>query len=149
MQKYQNDFVGSNISALTTAIQQILTKLSTSPATTKHTIIHTMVTHIRGAHSACRTTIRNAKADIDAVCSKVSDMRDRVDIIRVQSLLETGANGTWDVVDVALQDAEKEMLLVMDKLTWWRLLWRVDEIGGIVGTAIDKTWCRELENQVR
>jgi hypothetical protein len=57
------------------------------------------------------------------------------------------ANG--DVVALALEDAGKEMREVMDRLTWWKMVWRVDEISHIITQAMQRTWCRNLERQVR
>lgn len=54
-----------------------------------------------------------------------------------------------DEVDEAIKLAEQEMRPIMDRLTWWRMIWKVDEISSIVGTAVTQTWCHDLERKVR
>jgi hypothetical protein len=54
-----------------------------------------------------------------------------------------------EVVGKALADAKREIGAVMRRLTWWRLVWQVDEIGSIVGDAVRRMWCRDLERHVR
>jgi hypothetical protein len=37
----------------------------------------------------------------------------------------------------------------MDELSWWRVMWRVDEIGVMVCSALKGAWCKDLERNVR
>jgi hypothetical protein len=53
-----------------------------------------------------------------------------------------------DQVTAALQEAEKSMQQVMQRLNWWRMVWRVDELGLTVGNAVERAWCKNLEKQV-
>jgi len=61
---------------------------------------------------------------------------------------ESARRQLGDVTE-AIVKAEKDMRKVMDSLTWWRTVWRVDEIGDIVTYAVENAWCKDLERHVR
>lgn len=58
------------------------------------------------------------------------------------------SNSDAGQVDAALKLAEKDMRVVMDRLTWWKMVWRVDELGEVVRDAVRKAWCTNLEKNV-
>ncbi|PPQ98783.1 hypothetical protein CVT24_003341 [Panaeolus cyanescens] len=48
----------------------------------------------------------------------------------------------------AIQRTEKDIRQVMDKLTWWKMIWRVDEISTIVSGALTQAWFHNLEKKL-
>ena len=166
VQRYQDNFVGSRIATLTDALKSIFSSTdapqspnnisSISASTTLRT--RTALAQIRGALSACAVSLQRAKADINMVCADVSELSGKVEEARARIQGEvfglsrqhdaSKATSGGDEVAMALKVAEEEIKVVMDRLTWWRMVWRVDEIGGIIGSAVEKVWCKELENKV-
>jgi hypothetical protein len=141
--EYQQRFIDSNLEPIHAAISGILAK---SPMNVR---TGTASTLIRMALEACRETIMRAEWDVDVVCSRVSELRSKVEVAKARARAEVlGAEGT-DEVKNAMTQATKEMKGVMGELTWWRMLWRIDDISEIVGNAVRKIWCRDLEDKVR
>ena len=142
--EYQQRFIDSNLEPIHAAISGVLAK---SPMNVR---TGTASTLIRMTLEACRETIMRAEWDIDVVCSRVSELRSKVEVAKARARVEVllGAEGT-DEVKNAMTQATKEMKGVMGELTWWRMLWRIDDISEIVGNAVRKVWCRDLEDKVR
>lgn len=72
---------------------------------------------------------------------------------------EVKARAGWEVFGLTYDNGENEILkavsksrkdikTAMDCLTWWKLLWKVDDVGDIMTTAIDRAWCKDLEHKV-
>jgi hypothetical protein len=78
--------------------------------------------------------------------SDISNLTQRTAIERESARRQLGND---DLVTDAIVKAEKDMRRVMDSLTWWRAVWRVDELGAIVTYAVENAWCKDLERHVR
>ncbi|EPQ57200.1 hypothetical protein GLOTRDRAFT_137587 [Gloeophyllum trabeum ATCC 11539] len=150
VQKYQDDFVGSNISAFTDALKQITAP--SSPSDTPLTRLRTQTAHTiaQGALQACRTVLWLEEDEIAALEAELGDLREQVAVVKDalprEVLSVTDESG--DEVVRALRDAETALREVMGKLTWWRAAWRVDEIGQIVAAALERNWCKRLEDRL-
>jgi hypothetical protein len=144
--EYQQRFVDSNIHAVHTAITNILKK---SPMSISSLRTETASTLIRLALEACKNSIKRAEWDADVVCSRVSELRCKVEEAKARARGEILGTKGSDEVQKAMKQAEKEMKGIMDGLPWWKMVWRVDEIGQIVGNAVQRAWCKELEDKVR
>ena len=66
-------------------------------------------------------------------------------IVRCRPVKEKAAE---NVVAEALIQAQKQMTVIMDNLTWWRMLLRLDEISYLVNVAVERTLCPDLERKV-
>lgn len=53
--------------------------------------------------------------------------------------------GEEDEIRKAVRIAKRDIGAVMDDLTWWKLLWRVDDVRVIVDSAVNGAWCKDLE----
>jgi len=95
---------------------------------------------------------------MDSVSVDVSTLKGKIEEAKMRaqgevlgrSATQTSSKSSTegDVVADALQQATKEVKVVMDRLTWWRMAWRVDEISLLVTQAVHQAWCRDLEQQV-
>lgn len=144
-EQYRQCLTNSNILSIKTAIDKLLEKsyrevLSLRMQTTK--------TLIRCALEASKDSIKQAEWDMDVLCSRVSELRGEVEEAKARVHGEVLGTNKSDEVQKAMREAEKEMKTVMDDLTWWKMVWRVDEIGQIVGNAVQRAWCKELEHKV-
>ena len=52
-------------------------------------------------------------------------------------------------VQHAVEQSKKDIKAVLNRLTWWKLLWKVDDVGDTVTDAVNRAWCRDLEYKVR
>lgn len=53
-----------------------------------------------------------------------------------------------DKIEAAMKRAEAAVKPVVDGLSWWRTLWRADEVGWMVRGAIRAAWASEVERSV-
>ncbi|GBE81139.1 hypothetical protein SCP_0308650 [Sparassis crispa] len=150
VQKYQNEFEGSNLSSLTETIASVIA--SKSAASNVVAAIHAQTARalIQDSLSACHSTLERAVRGVDEISERVSTLEDRVEEARARVGLEVfgapgGKNGEEDEIQRAVNVAKRDVERVMNDLTWWRLLWRVDDVREIVGGAIDRAWCKDLE----
>ena len=60
-----------------------------------------------------------------------------------------GKDTGTDEVKKAMIKSKQDVQHALDKLKWWKLLWRVDDVQEIVNVAIQRQWCRDLERTVR
>lgn len=146
VEKYQYEYTLSNISRVNAAIGEALSKFSGRLGMLQ---VETALTSVRLALEACKDLIHAEERDLDGVYGRVSELRRIAEEARTKARWEVLGPGVGKIeeseVAVAIKAAEKEMRVVMDDLTWWRMLGRVDEIGVIVGNAVRRVWCKDLE----
>ncbi|KAG5647033.1 hypothetical protein DXG03_001403 [Asterophora parasitica] len=152
VQRYQDDFVGSRVSTVTAALKELLPS-TTGPNETSLRA-QTSIAHIRAALHACQASLKRARTEMDAVAVDVCTLKTKIEEARVKSQAEafdspsTKSGVEYDIVTDAVESAGKEVKVVVDRLTWWRMVWRVDEITLIIMEAVNKAWCRGLERQI-
>ncbi|KAH6914342.1 hypothetical protein BKA70DRAFT_1182465 [Coprinopsis sp. MPI-PUGE-AT-0042] len=167
VQRFQDEFTGSNISAVTSVLQDLLQAPAKSVGATKHTGLASdylrvkfALAKLEDALSACLASIEGIKTKLDQACVEASRLSDRVeetsakvehDVLGPSSSLPPSPqnrNAKGNEVQEALKQAEKQMQEVMERFTWWRMIWRVDEITNLVSSALERTWCPELERKL-
>ena len=151
IQRFQTDFMGSRISSITATLQ---TKLTSKDGF--DTIRSKLAQgHIQDVLRWSFTNIRRVRDDMDKAYIDTTNLKERIAEAQARVEGEIFARHEYsqktvlDEVDEAIKLAEQEMRPIMDRLTWWRMIWKVDEISSIVGTAVTQTWCHDLERKVR
>jgi hypothetical protein len=145
VQEYQENFIGSGVSTLTATL-----KSRFAPGL-EHIRTKTTLAQIRFALATCDDALHDARCELENIHAAVRDLKDRIEEtkIRVQTdILGPPKESGGDEVMAALDNAAKEIRVVMNSLSWLKVVSRVDEISHIVGQAVEKAWCRELEKQV-
>lgn len=99
--------------------------------------------------NASRVAIHDAKIETNRLCDCISHLKARIEDTKSRVQRDTLGTGEKDDVKYALDKAKAELALVLENLKWWTLLWRVDEVGEVIGSAVDRAWCKELEQRVR
>ena len=152
IQRFQTDFLSSAIVSVTHALHDKLeSNSSTSPLLALRA--KTALYHIQDALCAVLTSIREMRHDLDQASVEASNLRARFEESQARVQGDVFGSPLGDKTDVdqvaeANRLAEAEMRPVMDRLTWWRMAWRVDEISSIVGRAVTRSWCQALEKKV-
>lgn len=144
VEEYRTKYMDSHVGDVNTAISNILQNAGSVSRLREQTALGL----IRTALEECRYVVKNAEQDLDLVSARVSDLRSEVEQAKAMARGQVLGHQGTDEVHKAMNHAEKEMKEVMDDLTWWTMLGRVDEIGMIVGNAVRRVWCRELEDKV-
>lgn len=146
VQQYQDNFTGSRVSDVTSAIANKLSYITSQDASELHVLTAKELTRL--SLSVCRATLDQASEEIHAVAAGRSSLKDAVAELEVRSGPEVlGVDGSSRVRN-AIEKAKGEVQQVMDRLSWWRIVWRVDDIADTVRTAVDRAWCRDLEDKV-
>ncbi|KAI0690525.1 hypothetical protein BC835DRAFT_175068 [Cytidiella melzeri] len=143
VQRYQDDYTGSRVSDLSRIIAEKL-----SIASRPHAVGLNEVTareQIQASLDACRRVLQNAEKELGEATLDISKLRDELAELEVRVGPEVLGAENSKVVTEAVVSAKKEVMAIMDSLTWWRAVTRVDDVGEIVRTAVDKAWCKELE----
>jgi hypothetical protein len=145
VREYQDNFIGSRVSTLTAALKSRL-----APGL-DHIRSQTALARVRLALATCNDALRDARGELETIHGAVRDLNDRIQEAKIR--MQTDILGPpkelgGDEVVVALDNAAKEIRVVMNRLSWFKLVSCVDEISHIVSQAIEKTWCWELEKKV-
>ncbi|KAF9567966.1 hypothetical protein CPC08DRAFT_483149 [Agrocybe pediades] len=154
IQRYQDGFVDSGVSQVTTALKEKLQAASQSvgPAIRRRNALFRLkdVINYSTAH------IEDVRAELDKAFVDTSVLKERIEEMRAQVETSVLGNLPGDAssehkhydVEEAIKQAERDMRPVVDNLTWWKVIWRVDEISGIVASAVTRIWCRDLERKL-
>ncbi|KAF4598243.1 hypothetical protein EYR38_006639 [Pleurotus pulmonarius] len=155
IQRYQDDFLGSGISLLSHTLSEYLDFTESDPCGGNLHLRAT--TQLRGSLDACKAFLSTKKTELDVVVSGVSELRREVanvqeglshkifDIPQSANPATRTEGRAIGEVERSLRDSEKAMKLVMDRLSWWRMISQVDEIGTVVTDSVARTWCRDLD----
>ncbi len=145
VQQYQDGFTGSRLSDLTLAITK---KLAVPSGNVMD--IHTFTARelTKCALIAANLTLKEARREVDEVTVKTIELQDAVAVLDARLRPEILGADAASEVSLAMDISKRQVQPVMSRLTWWRLVWRVDDVGETVGAAVDQAWCRQLENKV-
>ncbi|KAF9452738.1 hypothetical protein P691DRAFT_783294 [Macrolepiota fuliginosa MF-IS2] len=159
IQQYQDNFSGSGISLVTKAIRDVVDSGANTSSPTAHLRNRTAIIQLHDALNAFCANVQVVQRSLDDILEGASQLTGRVEEAKVRvpsEVLGYGINpviqeakqtGT-DVVGESLRLASKEMRAVLDRLSWWKTMWRIDEVSGIVGGAVDRVWCKDLEKKL-
>ncbi|KAG6920261.1 hypothetical protein DXG01_005030 [Tephrocybe rancida] len=147
VQRYQDDFVGSRVSAVSAELKRIL-----SPGTESSLRSQTALARIRAALLTCQAALHRARNEMESIAVDMCTLKARLEEAKVKAQGEvlgsptSGAEG--DAAVEAVNLAAKEVKVVMDRLTWWRMIWHVDEISHVLTQAVLQPGCRTLEQRL-
>ncbi|KAG8213935.1 hypothetical protein J3R82DRAFT_10681 [Butyriboletus roseoflavus] len=147
--RYQRDTLSSRISTISVAINEILRPKNQSQTSLLDLRQETALSQVHGSLSAGFGSVEATKKDIDRVASKMNDLSSEVAKIQENTRHEIlGKPGEDNKIEKALFLATTEMNALLGSLTFWKMVWRVDEIGALVFAAVQGQWCKGLENQL-
>ena len=148
--RFQRDFIDSNVHVVIHALHDKL-ESNGSMSALLALRVKTALYHIQDALSGGLTSVRETRQDLNRASIDTNNLRAKIEEAqaRVQGDVFGGPLKTdVDQVTAAIRLAEAEMRPVMNRLTWWRMIWRVDEISSIVGHTVIRTWCQALGQKV-
>lgn len=146
VQRYQDNFTASRISDFTSLVAEKLATASGSAAALHSTSVGEQ---IKAALATCRQTLDDASEEADEVVLTAMGLQDEVEGFKACIGPEVLGTNSVQYVRGSVSRAKRDVKVVMDRMTWWRCVWRVDDVGETVKAAVDKAWCRDLEDEVR
>lgn len=148
--RYQRDALGSRISTIAVAINETLRPKNLTETSMLHLRQETALSQVHGPLSASFWSIEAAEKDIDRTAGKIDVVLTGVQRVRENARYDIfGKPGEENKVENALSLSTKDMNTLLGSLSFWKMVWRVDEIGALVSTAVQGQWCKGLESQVR
>ena len=150
VQRYQDDFAASGISSVSRAIHETLASYSANP-----TIPSVVALRLRKAQYILRSTLftteaalTKAQKEVDDALETSSEIRCQLEETRVRVPREVLGMDEGSEVQEAVKIARRDVKVTMDGLKWWSMVTRVDDIRHVVGAAVERAWCRDLERNV-
>jgi hypothetical protein len=164
VQRFQDDFIGSGISRLHQVIQDDLQAAATeSPSrpTLADIRLRTVLATLRSALNECLSSVQEARQETRDAYVAIDELKDKVGVAHARAHVDVlGDMGTPlasktppapvdDPVGSALAYAERSLRTTLDRIPWWKLPYKADDVDFIMNTAIAQVWFRNLEQQVR
>ncbi|KAN0091143.1 hypothetical protein V8E55_004709 [Tylopilus felleus] len=147
--RYQRDTLGSRISTIAVAINEILTPMAPSETSLLDLRQETALSQVHGSLSASLRSVEATKRDIDRLACRIDELLSEVQRIRENTKRDVfGESGEDNKIQEALSLSTKEMNTLLTSLSFRKMVWRVDEIGALVSAAVQGQWCKGLENQL-
>lgn len=153
IQKYQDGYLASNIPLFKSTLDKSLTLHQTLH-------IETVISQLQGALVTCSASFNVAKRQLDELATDIAHLRHNVQEARTKARHDVfvyadklfsanlTANAPLNRIAAALDLAEEDIKQTIDRLTWWRVLWRVDDVTDTINDTIKNSRCKELEKQV-
>jgi hypothetical protein len=183
VQRFQDDFNGSQISAVTQAIKSHLGHSSDSDSTKSLNVasirVQTTLNILQSALAQAEQALWTSRAEVVDAFQRIDAAREELGrereearkgvfgTLQFQSTsivpplaaseqakagkdvhTHTAALQAKDSVGQSLEAAEKIVRETMDRLVWWKLLYKVSEVDYTVTSAVAGSWFRDLEPEV-
>lgn len=148
VQRYQDNYNGSRVSSVSNALREIIPlEVDVSQSSFRY---QTALARIQAALTTCQAVLRQARNEMDNIAVGVCTLKATLEEAKVRAHGEilSRSSDSGDAVTTALDLAAKEIKVVMDRLTWWRMVWCVDEISHLITQAVQQPRCRTLEHHV-
>jgi len=154
VQQYQDNYNQSGLPHLTNAIRSIVDSENATPSPSAYLRNRTAVFQLHDALSAFDLSIDTLQKNLNDIREGVFQLTRKIEEAKARIPLEIffgppAQAGGKDIVDASLKLASKEVKHFLTRLSWWKIIPRIDETSGIVGDAVERVWCKDLEQEVR
>lgn len=159
VQQYQDNYNGSGIFHLTNAIRSIVDSGKATSSPLAYLLSRTAIIQLHDTLRAFHVTIEGIQKNLDDIRECVRHLTCKIEEAKVRipneiffgqsaSTVQAGKRAVEkDIIGESLKSASKEMKHVLERLSWWKAIWRIDDISGIVGDAVERVWCKDLEQK--
>lgn len=153
---YQHGRLSSRISDFDSAVHENLTEVKAILGNDASPRAFTSIALLRQSLSLARKSLDDSLLEVDRLTSGIGDLLGETEKVKVS--LHPDILGVWDgipgretgadEVKKAMAKSKEDVKHVIDRLRWWELILRVDDIQEIVNAAIRQQWCKDLERTV-
>ena len=154
---YQHGRLSSRLSDLDGAVRENLTEAKATPGNDILPRAFTAIALLRQSLNLARRSLDDSLQEVDNLTSGIGELLGETEKAKVS--LHPDVLGVWDSIpehETGTDEVKKAMFKskddvkhTLDRLRWWELVWRVDDVQDIVNEAIRQRWCRDLERTVR
>lgn len=153
---YQHGKLSSRISDFDSAVRDNLAEAKLALKNSPSPRALTAVALLHRSLNLARRSLDGSLREVDNLRCGVGNLLGETEKVKI--CLRPDVLGIWDGIpekDAAMDEVKKAMVRskedvkhTLDRLKWWKLLWRVDDVQEIVNAAIQQQWCRDLERMV-
>ena len=149
VERYQEGFSESKVSDVSTTISRKLIAAESTdgnilPALRRQNALDL----VSDSLNACRRAVKTVELETDRTRKGVSNLRSQMEEFRAKISPDVFGVEEKSEVKEALERAKQGVQETMNRLTAWRMVWKVDDIADTVNASIDRAWCRDLEGKV-
>ncbi|KAK7020562.1 hypothetical protein R3P38DRAFT_2712577 [Favolaschia claudopus] len=144
IQRYQTAFLASRMPTVSQTLHTALASLQ-NVSVLRH---RTALAQIRGALAACRSSIEEARLQLDRIAADISKLDALAEEERVKVQLDVFGSPQNHAVDRALADATTMMKLKIDHMRWRRSISSIDELSSYLTYTVSRVWCLGLEKEL-
>ena len=153
---YQHGKLFSRISDFDSAISENLTEAKTTFGKDTSAHAFTAVTLLHRSLNLARRSLDGSSHEVEDLARGIGELLGEMEKAKV--CLHPDVLGVWDgvpgketrtdEVKKAMVKSKEDVKRTLDTLSWWKLLWRVDDVQGSVNAAVQRQWCKDLERKV-
>ena len=156
IEDYQHGKLSSRISEFDGAIRENVTEAKVVLGKDASSRAFTAIALLHRSLNLARRSLEDGSREVDDLARGISKLLGETETIKAS--LHPGVLGIrdgvpgkttgTDEVKRAMIKSKEDVKHTLDALGWWKLLWRVDDVQGIVNAAIHRQWCKDLEHMV-
>ncbi|KAI6166145.1 hypothetical protein EDD17DRAFT_124319 [Pisolithus thermaeus] len=146
VERYQNASLSSHISSLGVAIGELLGERESTDASSSSLRTQTALTQIQSALDDSGEGVACAAERVSQVFAGLAKLRSQIEGVRDR--VEKEVLGGPNDVESALAQGANRMKAMLGSLSFWNIVWMVDEIEAMVSAAVRLEWCKELEDEL-
>ncbi|KAF9784384.1 hypothetical protein BJ322DRAFT_1007209 [Thelephora terrestris] len=150
---YQHGKLSSRISDFDSAVRETLTEAKATLGNDASPPAFTAVALLNRSLNLARHSLNNSLREVDDLTCDIGELLGEAEKTKV--CLHPEVLGIWDSirgkeaetdeVKKAMVKSREDVERALNRLGWWKLLWRVDDVQEVVNAAIRQQWCRDLE----
>ena len=154
---YQHGKLSSRIADFDGAVRENLTDVKATLGNGAPPRAFTAIALLHQSLNLARRSLDDSLHEADNLTCRIGELLGETEKCKVS--LHPEVLGLWDgiagketgtdEVKKAMTKSKEDVKHTLDRLRWWELLWRADDVQETVNRAIRQQWCRDLERTVR
>lgn len=150
IERYQRNSLDSQIAKIAVEISQLLGTREAADQSWLSLQTRTALAQMKVALDAGTNSVQFSAKAVDQLSTSVVQLQSQVEAAgREAESLVFGRTAEGDIVGLALAQGTNRIKATLDSLSFWNMVWRVDEVESLIGATVRKEWCRGLEDGVR
>jgi len=155
IQRYQDEFIGSNVSSITRIIKERMTPIAPTLSSLSSLQLRSALATIQDALAASMASARTSQNSLDKAYLDISRLRERIEEVQARVPLEiiqprepTSDDKPQNTVKASLANSSKYFGEVLEYMTWSKIFFKIDGVANLMGDKVGAKWCTDLEKEV-
>lgn len=153
---YQYGKLSSRVADFDCAVRENLTRAKATLGNGASPRAFTSIALLHQSLNLARRSLDHSLQEVDDLVCGIGELLGETEKVKVS--LHPDVLGVWDgtpgketemdQVKKAMIKSKQDVKHGLDRLRWWKLLWRADDVQEFVNAAIRQQWCKDLERDV-